>query len=173
MLDRLIDEARVVEPQTDENKEHPRVERFKELCLDDINLDEDEAVWLIEGLLPAGPSFGAIVGWPKSLKSFVKQHCGLHIAAGLSYCGRAVRQGAVIYFTNEGIRGVKHRLVAMKLDLNLHHSPRSDGARSSGSNTLDAALDVMWSSVRQGKEPKATVSLGFMKDGADDGVSWE
>jgi hypothetical protein len=250
-------EIRAINAELDAKDDGP-AGRFKELYLDEISLDEDEPAWLIEGLLPAGPSFGAVVGRPKSLKSFLAMHRGLHIAGGLPYCGRAVRQGPVIYITNEGIRGVKQRLVAMKLDLGLndknvpfilisempnlgaspgdyqtlkervdriaqrlgvapavidldtlrraipgkdensskdlgvfvdnsgrlgqdfgchvsanHHSPRSDDARSSGSNALDGAVDVMWSCVRQGVERKATASLAYMKDGPEDGVAWK
>jgi hypothetical protein len=227
------------------------------LSLDEIRLEENEQPYLIEGLLPAGPSFCATVGWPKSFKSFVKQHADLHIASGKEYGGRKVRQGPVIYFTSEGIIGVKHRLIAMKLALELepdvpfflipampnlgtapgdypevkakidhiqqrlgvpiakidfdtvrrampgkdentakdmgvfvdicgklmddfkcvvdvnHHSPRSNGTRGSGNNTLDAALDAMWSCFRPDKGRKATVSIEFMKDSPDDGISWE
>jgi hypothetical protein len=238
--------------------EPPRRERFKELFLDDITLDEEQSRALIHGLLPAGPGLSAIVGRPKSLKSFLAMHRGLHIAGGLPYYGREVRQGPAIYITNEGLQGVRQRLVAMKLDLKLehkntpfvliqempnlgicpgdylilkeridricqrtgaapalvdidtlrrampgkdessskdmgvlidncgkltqdfnclvsvnHHSPRSDDTRSSGSNALDAAVDVMWSCVRQGLERKATASLLYMKDGPEDGVAWQ
>ena len=38
----------------------------------------------------------------------------LHVAMGRNYCGLAVRQGAVVYITKEGIRGFKRRMMAMR-----------------------------------------------------------
>jgi hypothetical protein len=54
----------------------------------------------------------------------------------------------------------------------IHHSPRSSDTRSSGSNSIDAASNFMWSVLRQGTELKSIASIARMKDGADDGVSW-
>ncbi len=92
--------------------------RFEPTRLDAIQLG-DGAVCLIDGLLPAGPAFGLTVGLPKSLKSFLLMRGGLCIAAGLSFAGRAVKQGAVVYITSEGIRGVKRRLIAMRKALGI------------------------------------------------------
>jgi hypothetical protein len=89
------------------------VNPFALVALDDIQVDDDP-VWLIEGLLPAGPAFHLVWGKPKSFKSFGLMHAYLHIAAGREYAGRAVLPGAVAYVTNEGVRGVARRLVAMR-----------------------------------------------------------
>src|SRR5262249_17882952 len=55
----------------------------------------------------------------KSLKSFLLMRASLSIAAGLPFAGCAVRQGAVVYITSEGIRGVKRRLIAMRKALGI------------------------------------------------------
>jgi hypothetical protein len=87
--------------------------RFAPIWLDDIEIDK-EAVYIVEGILPAGPSFGETPAPPKSLKSFFLMDLLMHIAIGKPYGGRKVQQGAVVYITSEGIRGVKRRLVAMR-----------------------------------------------------------
>jgi hypothetical protein len=38
----------------------------------------------------------------------------MHVAMGKSYGGRTVQQGAVVYVTSEGVKGVKRRLIAMR-----------------------------------------------------------
>jgi AAA domain len=92
--------------------------RFEPIRLDAITLDRG-AVYLIDGLLPAGPAFGLTVGLPKSLKSFLLMLAGLCIAAGLPFAGREVKRGAVVYVTSEGIRGVKRRLISMRKALGI------------------------------------------------------
>ena len=84
------------------------VEMLKEIAL------PDDPVELIQGLLPMGPALGVVFGPPKSLKSFLLKHVGLHIANLRPYCGRTVQGGAVAYVTSEGIRGVKRRLIAAR-----------------------------------------------------------
>jgi hypothetical protein len=203
--------------------------------------------------LPLGPALHVFFGPPKSLKSFILMWAYLHIAAGLDYMRRKVQQGIVVYVTNEGVRGVKRRLVAMRRELGIegkgvpfflvkvmpnlgagpddaiklieqikksipadvpvqaiaidtlrraipgkdesnskdmsvfiknceliseafacltsavHHSPRSDDGRSSGSNALDGGADCMWGSVKDGDI--ATVTVHRMKDGRE-GDEW-
>jgi hypothetical protein len=91
---------------------------FSPIFLDAIEV-EDDPVCLVEGLLPIGPAFGLTAGAPKSLKSFFLMDIGLHVAAGLPYLGRKVQQGAVVYITSEGVRGVKRRLVAIRRHLGI------------------------------------------------------
>ncbi len=229
--------------------------RFHPVLLDEIEI-EDDPVYLVEGLLPAGPSLGVTFGPPKTLKSFLLAHVSLHIAANMPFCGRQVQHGAVVYVTSEGVRGVKRRLIASRRQLGLegrkipfalipvmpnlgtgvedreqmstqiagklklldvplrlividtlrraipgksenkqedmsifvdncealarafdchvmvvHHSPRSDDQRGSGSNSLDAAADVMWSVVRDESSGKSTATVVRMKDG-EEGDQW-
>jgi hypothetical protein len=92
--------------------------QFALIALDDIAVD-DGAVWLIDGLVPAGPAFHLVWGPPKSLKSFGLMDACLHVAAGMKYIGREVLPGAVVYVTSEGIRSVKHRLIAMRRHLGI------------------------------------------------------
>jgi AAA domain len=70
--------------------------------------------YIVEGIIPAGPSFGLIPGPPKSLKSFLLADLLMHIAIGKPYAGRQVQEGAGIYVTSEGLAGVNRRLVAMR-----------------------------------------------------------
>jgi putative DNA primase/helicase len=59
------------------------------------------------------------------------------------------------------------------LTLTLHHSPRSDEGRGSGTNALDGAADVILSTIRNdvGGVGGATVSVSRMKDG-EEGDTW-
>jgi hypothetical protein len=230
---------------------------FSPTWLDDVRIDEEPA-YIVEGVIPAGPSFGLIPAPPKSLKSFFLADLLMHIAIGKPYAGRAVRPGIGVYVTSEGVSGVKRRLVAMRRhhdvegkkvpfalvpvmpnlgsggedrdkliaaiktataglksvvrvividtlrratigksenkpeDMSvfianceviaaafkcfvgaIHHSPRSDEGRSSGTNALDAAADVILPVTRcdVGGIPRATVTVARMKDG-DEGATW-
>src|SRR5208282_3735888 len=87
-------------------------DRFKLTAIADIEPDTDEALWLVDGLIPAGPSLGVIFGKPKSGKTFMTTDLFLHVAMGRTYCGCAVRPGAVVYITKEGVRGFKLRMAA-------------------------------------------------------------
>jgi hypothetical protein len=88
-------------------------DRFKLTKLADVEPD-DEPLWLIEGLIPAGPSLGVIFGQPKSGKSLLTADMFLHVAMARDYCGCTVLQGAVVYITKEGVRGFRHRMIAMR-----------------------------------------------------------
>jgi hypothetical protein len=231
-------------------------DRFRVEMLDEIVL-ADDPVELIQGLLPMGPSLGVAYGAPKTFKSFLLTHVGLHIAAARPYCGRTVQGGAVLCVTSEGIRGVRRRLIAARramgiegcnvpfalvstmpnlgagvadrealqraianamqtipaplrmivvdtlrrampgkseneqkdlsvvvdncealarafgcLVMLVHHSPRSDDHRTSGSNALDAAADVMWSVIRPDESRGgATATVVRYKDG-EEGDAW-
>lgn len=231
--------------------------RFAPIWLNDIEIDR-EPIWLVEGIIPAGPSFGETPGPPKSLKSFFLTDLLMHIAIGKPYGDRQVLQGAVIYITSEGVRGVKRRLRAMQKhhgierkevpfalitvmpnlgngtedfsalveaittkmqgvvvplraiaidtmrkatpgkdensakDMStflancealaatfqchvnaVHHSPRSDSSRGSGTNAVEGTCDVILSVARDniGKVPRATITIAEMKDG-ESGDNW-
>jgi hypothetical protein len=232
---------------------------FRPIFLDDITVDDDPTD-VVEGIIPAGPSFGLIAGLPKSLKSFFLKDVFLHIAAGKEYAGRKVQQGVTVYVTSEGVPGVKRRCVAMRRhhriegkkvpfilvpampnlgtgegdrkqlideikaavaeaglpadtpiraigidtlrratpgksemdpkDMSVfianceaiatefkcfvgvvHHSPRSDSTRGSGTNAIDGAADVILSVVRSDETPRSTITVERMKDG-EEGLSW-
>jgi len=229
--------------------------------INDLKVNVEEQPWLIEELLPAGPSLGMCFGWPKSLKSFGLMDAMLHVAIGLDYGGRRVRQGAAIYVTSEAVPGVRRRLIAMRQQLQVqagvfvpfgligvvpnlgagpddakqliedigrevermkcsvsviaidtlrrampgkdenlpkdlgtvignceliidafkatvafvHHSPRSDNKRTSGTNAGDAASDWQWGFERNdvGTTRRAKIHVAMMKDGSAEGTEWE
>jgi hypothetical protein len=87
--------------------------------INDLEIDPAERPWLIEDLLPAGPSLGMCFGWPKSLKSFGLMDAMLHIAIDRDYGGKRVQQGGVIYVTSEAVRGAERRLIAMRQHLQI------------------------------------------------------
>ena len=88
-------------------------DRFTLTKLADI-VPDDEPLWLIDSLIPAGPSLGVIFGQPKSGKTFLAADMFLHVAMGRHYCGCTVQQGGVVYITKEGVRGFKRRMMAMR-----------------------------------------------------------
>ena len=95
-------------------------DRFTLTKLADI-VPDDDPLWLIDGLIPAGPSLGVISGQPKSGKSFLTADMFLHVAMGRAYAGCTVQQGAVVYITKEGVRGFKRRMMTARQ----HHSAGS------------------------------------------------
>jgi hypothetical protein len=230
--------------------------RFELEALDEIVMGDDP-VELIPGILPMGPALGVGYGPPKSLKSFLLIHAGLHVAGNIPYCGRDVQAGAVVYVTSEGVNGIRRRLIAQRRALGLeskrvpfflvpampnlgagpqdreelqrkiagklaglniplrmividtmrrampgksenkpedisvvvdncealasafnclvmliHHSPRSDDDRSSGSNALDAAADALIGCKRDPATKIATVTVHHLKDG-EEGDTWQ
>lgn len=78
--------------------------------------------WLVEGLLGAGEA-SAFFGAPGDGKSVLVEDLGLHIAAGLPWCGRKVKRGAVIYFALERKALVERRLLAFQLEHNIPDIP--------------------------------------------------
>ena len=88
-------------------------ERFTLTKLADI-VPSNEPLWLIDNLIPAGPSLGVIFGKPKSGKTFVVADMFLQVAMGRHYCSCAVQQGGVVYITKEGVRGFDRRMIAMR-----------------------------------------------------------
>ena len=69
--------------------------------------------WLVEGLIPEA-SLVVPFGPPKAGKTFIVLSWCLHVAAGLPWFGRAVKQGAVVYIAGEGTGGLSVRLRAMR-----------------------------------------------------------
>src|SRR5262249_38714243 len=71
--------------------------------------------WLLDRLLPAGEA-SAFFGAPRDGQSALGADLGLHIAAGLHWCGRGVTRGAAIYFALERKSLVERRLLAFQLE---------------------------------------------------------
>lgn len=57
----------------------------------------------------------------------------------------------------------------------VHHSPRSDNKRTSGTNAGDAASDWQWGFERNdvGTTRRAKIHVAMMKDGVAEGTEWE
>jgi hypothetical protein len=70
-----------------------------------------EGEWRIKGLLPSH-GLAALYGPPGCGKSFVALDACLHVAAGLSWSGRKVKQAPVVYLAAEGGTGVRNRATA-------------------------------------------------------------
>jgi hypothetical protein len=87
--------------------------RFEIVNINDVVIPDD-AMWLIEDILPAGPSLIELFGHPKTGKSFIAADMLMHVARGALYCELPVMQGATVYVTSEGIRGFKRRMIAMR-----------------------------------------------------------
>ena len=90
-----------------ETKPRPRILSMREL--DALPAPE----WLVEGLIPE-KSLVVPFGPPKAGKTFVVLSFCLHVAAGLPWFGRTVKQGAVVYIAGEGTGGLSLRLRAMR-----------------------------------------------------------
>jgi hypothetical protein len=254
-----IEEVAPAPEPSNENKMSSK--RFAPVFLDDITVDEEPS-YIVDGIIPAGPSFGEIPAPPKSLKSFFVTDLWMHISIGKSYAGRQVQQGVTVYVTSEGLQGVNRRLVAMRRyhgvegkkipfilvpvmpnlgagdgdrkqlindiraaiaeaglpadvpvraiaidtlrratsgksendakDMSIfianceaiavafkcfvgvvHHSPRSDDKRGSGTNAIEGACDVIMPVNRHEgvTPPRSTVTIDRMKDG-EEGLTW-
>src|SRR5829696_4145564 len=62
--------------------------------------------WLVEGILAEG-AFAALYGKPGVYKSFFALELSFSIATGLTWAGRPVRSGRVIYIAAEGTGGLR------------------------------------------------------------------
>lgn len=84
-----------------------------------ITMDELEALpppkWLIPGVLTEG-SLAAIYGAPESGKSFLAVDMSMAVAGGMSWHGRTVERGAVLYIAAEGAPGLGKRVRAWKVE---------------------------------------------------------
>ena len=76
----------------------------------------------IEGLLLDG-AMSVIYGESNSGKTFFGTDLAFHVAAGMTYCGREVEQGAVIYCALEGAYGIFNRVAALKLHYGYKDAP--------------------------------------------------
>jgi hypothetical protein len=92
----------------------PKQPKFQLIAIDDVK-PSDEPFYLVDEIATAGPSLGAFVGKAKSGKSFAAADMFFHVAMNKEFLGRKVNGGgAVVYVTNEGIRGFDLRMMAMR-----------------------------------------------------------
>jgi hypothetical protein len=100
----------------DKPKPKPKRSRFKWTAVGEIDFTaDDNAGWLIEGLLP-DQGVAVLYGRWKSYKSFVAIDLAWHVALGKMWAGRRIRRrGAVIYIACEGQSGMRKRIMAYKI----------------------------------------------------------
>lgn len=79
-----------------------------------IHFDLSKERWLIDDLLPP-EGLAVIYGKHKSYKSFVASDLALAVARGVSWAGKDVRQGPVVYICGEGAHGFRKRLNGYRL----------------------------------------------------------
>jgi hypothetical protein len=95
--------------------------RFRLVTLQEV-FDLPGPKWLIEGLIEL-EAFAVLYGLSGVAKSFLALDLLLHIAAGLPWHGRAVKQGTVVYVFGEGGAGIQKRIDAW---LEEHKLTRAD-----------------------------------------------
>jgi len=108
------------------NDNTPRKERFQITLFDDVDqtVTKEE---IVQGVLGAG-EFSLFVAKPGMGKSVLVGDIGMHIAAGMEWHGKKVKQGLVVFFAAErkkitewrkkhGVSGIPFVIVGGKLDL--------------------------------------------------------
>jgi hypothetical protein len=76
------------------------------------------ASWLVKGLLTTS-GLAVVYGEPGCGKSFAVLDIAFHIARGLPWRGRRVKQGKVVYVCQEGRAGARQRFEALKRAYNV------------------------------------------------------
>lgn len=79
-------------------------------------------LWLIKQFLPA-EGLALIYGHSGSGKTFLALDIAMHIALGWEWCGRKVKQGAVVYVGAEGQTGLRNRIAAFKQHHGIEEAP--------------------------------------------------
>lgn len=86
--------------------------RFRPLTEDEFT-QQPGAPWLVKGLLPAQGG-GILYGAPGTGKSFLALDIASHVARGVAWRGRKVRQGRAVYLAAEGQGGFRRRMQAYR-----------------------------------------------------------
>jgi hypothetical protein len=94
---------------------------FRPTAIDAVEMP-DAPAWLIDQILPAR-GLAAIVGAPKTGKSYFTSDMTFALARGVSYGGRATMHGSVYYLAGEGQNGFRRRLIALRR----HHGVEGAG----------------------------------------------
>lgn len=92
------------------------VSKFGATTWADVFRSRPSYQWLVKGIIPWKEAV-LIYGAPQTGKSFETQNLALHIARGLAFHGRKVRQAGVVYCAFEGGKGFLNRQHAYAL----HH----------------------------------------------------
>ncbi len=155
-------------PHVNGKKKGRRTSRFAPIWLHDIEEDRDP-IWLIDGIIPVGPSIGETAAPPKSLKSFFLADLFMHVAIDTPYAGRKVMHGAVMYITSEGVRGVKRRLRAMRK----HHGVETENIPfalismmpnlGTGDDDLKALIEAIQTKMKDIKVPLRAIAIDTLR----------
>lgn len=78
--------------------------------------------WIVKRVIPAD-GFVSVIGEPGCGKSFFILDLACHVAAGLEWRGRKVKQGLVVYLAAEGQRGQMNRVEAWKRENGIDDMP--------------------------------------------------
>ena len=107
--------------------------RFPLVKFDDV-LTTTTSFYLVKNLIPRA---GLVIVWgaPKCGKSFWLFDILMHVACGWEYRGLRVKAGLVVYCAIEGVKGVKNRIAAFRIE-----HPESKGAQLS---LMFTPLDLM------------------------------
>lgn len=99
--------------------------------------------WLIEYFIESH-SLAEVFGAPESGKSLLAIDMGLSIASGLSWHGRTVKQGAVIYIAGEGLNGLSRRFSAWcnHHQVDIHTLPFYLSEQAAAFYNLSSAIEV-------------------------------
>jgi Fe2+ or Zn2+ uptake regulation protein len=139
---------------------------------------------LIKGLLDE-QTMSVVYGDSNVGKTFVVMDMAYHIATGRSYAGMPVTQGAVVYVTTEGGRGVDDRLLALLVrykdepdvpfyllstDIDLHAANGDTGpliaaVRALGVPVSLIVVDVLAQAMGQGEENAGRDMGAMVKNG--------
>jgi hypothetical protein len=90
------------------------------ICFEEIAPRLDRR-WLVQRLIQP-EQITVVFGPPGCGKTFFALDIGLHVAAGVDWCGRHVASGWVVYIAAEAGRGIENR-VAASSPCNLPQSP--------------------------------------------------
>lgn len=89
-------------------------QRFRLISIPEL-MTRPDPTWLVYGILQDATN--SVIAAPHaSFKTFLVLDISLHIACGLPWCGRDVRQGDVVYVCAEGASGMKARIKAWCAD---------------------------------------------------------
>lgn len=131
--------ASVMLPQSmDQTQPPPNLLPFFTFADTAANLDVAD---FVEGLLVEG-AMSVIYGESNSGKTFWTTDLALHVAAGMPWNGREVKQGAVIYCALEGAHGIRNRIAAFKQHYHLEDAEIPFVVIPVSINLLDPNADV-------------------------------
>lgn len=109
--------------------------KYVTLSIDELlNLPPPE--YLIADIIPEG-GYAGLYGPPASLKSFITLGMGLAVAYGLPWCGRVVKQRAVLYVAGEGSGGIGKRIRAWQQQYGQEGAPAPFRLLTAGVNVTD------------------------------------